>query len=184
MGRAEMSGRRRQICEQRGRWRFAGLAGERRGLSLLGLMVCLSFLVIVLVGIVAAGKWARWSGRQRLSRQCLASVAEALWAYKESEGEFPPAVSSNAELVKYLESAGAARECLEDMGGYVFRDTSQGREILDGWGRPLRYVFEGGAGQRPELLSAGPDEDDPTDDIYAEGLKAVFMKRPTGRRVW
>ena len=39
----------------------------------------------------------------------------------------------------------------------------------------LRYVFDSGAGQRPELKSQGPDPNDPADDIYAPALQAVFI---------
>ena len=149
--------------------------GQPKGLGLMGLMGWLGVLVIVLVGIVAAANWARQSGRERLTRRSLDKLAEAVAAYKQAEGEFPPAVSSNAELLKYLDSAEPARKSLEAMGEYVFRVTSKGREILDGWARPLRYVFDGAANARPELVSDGPDGQDPADDIYAQRLGPTFM---------
>ncbi len=170
-----MSGKSRQAWGRNCRGALAAEEPEPRGLGLLGLMGWLGFLVILLVGVVAAANWARQSGREKLTRQCLNALGEALVAYRQAEGEFPPTVSSSAELVKYLKSVAAAQERLEGMGEHVFDTTSRGREILDGWGRPLRYVFDGGAGQRPELKSQGPDPDDPADDIYAEGLQAVFI---------
>ena len=148
---------------------------QPKGLGLMGLMGWLGVLVIVLVGIVSAANWARQSGRERLTRRSLSALAGALGAYKQAEGEFPPGVSNNAELVRYLESVEPARELLEAMEGYVFRVTSQGREILDGWGRPLRYVFEGGADAQPELVSDGPDGQDKADDIYAQGFGLRFV---------
>ncbi len=170
-----MSGKGRQAWGRNCKEPLAAEKPQPKGLALLGLMGWLGFLVILLVGVVAAASWARQSGRQKLSRQCLKTLAEALIAYRQAEGGFPPTVSCNAELVKYLKSVGSAKECLEGMGEHVFGTTSTGREILDGWGRPLRYVFDGGPGQRPELKSQGPDPDDPADDIYAEGLQAVFI---------
>ena len=148
---------------------------QPKALGLLGLMGWLGFLVILVLGIVAAASWARQSGRQMLTRQCLRTLAEALVAYRQAEGEFPPTVSSSAELLKYLKSLPAAQQRLQDMGEHVFDTTTTGRQILDGWGRPLRYVFDGAPGQRPELKSQGPDPDDPADDIYAEGLQEVFI---------
>ena len=183
MGKAAMSGKRRQIWDQNCKRAVPPEQGQRKGLGLLGLMGWLGFLVILLVAIVAAASWARQAGREKLTRQCLKAVEQALLAYRQAEGEFPPTVSNSVELVKYLKSVGPAQKRLEEMGEHVFRTTSRGKEILDGWGRPLRYVFDGGAGQRPELKSQGPDEDDPADDIYAEGLQAVFIEHSPKRAV-
>ncbi len=170
-----MSGKSRQVWGRNCHGPLAAEELEPRGLALLGLMGWLGFLVILLVGIVAAANWARQSGRQKLTRQCLKTLAEALVAYRQAEQEFPPTVSCSAELVKYLKSVPPAQQRLEGMREHVFHTTNTGRQILDGWGRPLRYVFDGGPGQRPELKSQGPDPDDPADDIYAEGLQAVFI---------
>ena len=154
-------------------------APEPSGLGLAGLMAWLVFLVIVLVTLVATSNWARMSGRDRLSRQSLAHVAHAVLAYKQATGEFPPAVSSNAELIKYLNSAKPSKDRIDAMPQHILGTTTKGKEILDAWGRPLRYVFDAGAGATPELISNGPDTDDPTDDIYNETLKTASLESST-----
>ena len=154
---------------------FLAEHGQPKGLGLIGLMGWLGVLVIILVGTVAAANWARQSGREELTRRSLDKLAQAVAAYKQSEGDLSPGVASNAELLKYLNSVEPARKSLATMGGYVFRPTSNGNEILDGWARPLRYVFDGNANARPQLVSDGPDGQDEADDIYAQGLGPTFV---------
>ena len=175
MGKIIMSGKSRQAQSLNRKEDLIVKMPEPRGSALLVLMEWLGFLVLLLVAAVAAANWTSQSGRQILTRQCLDTLAEALVAYKQVEGEFPPTVASTGELMKYLKSVPQAQQRLEQMAEHIIDPTSGGQEILDGWSRPLRYVFDSGAGQRPELKSQGPDPNDPADDIYAPALQAVFI---------
>ena len=147
--------------------------GHRKGLALLGLAGLMAFLVIVLVVAVVLASWVRQSGKERLTCQTLDALAGVLRVYHQATGEFPPTVSSNAQLIEYLNKVEPARKAVEDMPAHVFRSTSSGNEILDGWGRPVSYVLDA-ATNRPKLISEGPDGDDPADNLYAEGLGSEF----------
>ena len=148
-------------------------AGHKEGLALLGLAGLMAFLVIVLVVTVVLASWVRRSGKERVSCQTLNALAGALRVYQQATGEFPPTVASNAQLIEYLNKVEPSRKALEDMPTYVFRTTTGGNEILDGWGREVSYVLDA-ATKRPRLSSEGPDGDDPADNLYAEGLGAEF----------
>jgi type II secretory pathway pseudopilin PulG len=145
-----------------------------KGLALLGLTGLIAFLVIMLVVIVVMASWVRKTGKEKLTRSTLESLASALMVYSQATGQFPPTVSSNAQLLDYLNSVPQARQAADAMPPYVFRTSEAGKEILDGWTRPLTYVFDP-ASARPELISKGPDPADPTDDIYAQGLRPMIL---------
>ena len=159
---------------------FAEDAGRAGGLTLLSLVGLMVLLVILLVAMVATASWVRQSGRERLTRRTLESLAQAVKVYQQSTGEFPPAVSSNADLLRYLGSVQASGQALQEMPAYAFRSTAGGREILDGWSRPLQYVYvfdpkSNNRNNRPELFSHGRDAQDPADDLYADSLRTVPM---------
>lgn len=141
-----------------------------KGLALLGLTALIAFLVIMLVVIVVMASWVRKTGKEKLTRSTLESLASAVMVYNQATGQFPPTVSSNAQLLDYLNSVAQARRAVDAMPPYVFRTSAAGREILDGWARPVTYCLEP-TSRRPELISKGPDSQDPTDDIYAQGLR-------------
>ena len=149
-----------------------------KGLALVWLTLWLGFLVILLMAVVATANWTKQSGQQILTRQCLNNLAQALLAYKQDKGEFPPTVASTAELVKLLKSTPQAQPHLAKMAKHVFDTTSKGPEILDAWSRPLKYVLDSQTGHGPELKSQGPDPNDPADDIYAEQLQDLFIAPP------
>ena len=148
-------------------------ARQREGLALLGLAAVMAFLVIVLVATVVVASWVRQSGKEQLTARTLKALAGAVMVYQKTTGEFPPTVSSNAQLLEYLNKVQPAREALESMPAYVFRNTAAGKEILDGWARPVSYIFDAAA-KRPTLVSQGPDSADPADNLYAEGLGSEF----------
>ena len=159
----------------RPRGRFSpGGSRPNEGLALLGLMGWMVFLTIMLVAIVAMGSWVRKTGKEQLTRRTLEALASAVLVYHQATGEFPPEVSSNSQLLDYLNSLPAARESVQAMPPYVFRTTAAGKEILDGWSRPLSYVYDP-ASHRPELISKGPDSEDLSDDLYAEGLRPAIL---------
>ena len=147
--------------------------GHREGLALLGLAGLMAFLVIVLVVTVVLASWVRQSGKERLTCRTLDALAGALRVYHQTTGEFPPTLPSNAQLIECLNEVEPARKAVEDMPAYVFRTTTDGNEILDGWGREVSYVFDA-ATKRPKLTSEGPDGDDPADNLFAEGLGSEF----------
>ena len=146
---------------------------QMEGLALLGLTVLMAFLVIVLVAVVVIASWVRQSGKEQLTRRTLKALAGALIVYNQTTGEFPPTVASSTQLLDRLNSVPPARQALQAMPPHVFRTTTGGKEILDAWARPLTYVFDPAA-KRPELISKGPDAEDPADDLYARGLRSKF----------
>ena len=146
-----------------------GSGPQSRGIALLGLTALMAFLVIILVVLVVTASWARQSGKEQLTRRTLQALAAAIIAYDQDTGGFPPAISSNAQLLKCLNSVDPARKAVLAMPPHVFRNTAAGKEILDGWGRPLTYVSDPAA-KMVRLFSQGLDADDPADDLYAEGL--------------
>ena len=148
------------------------VAGHRQGLALLGLAGLMAFLVILLVVTVVLASWVRQSGKERLTCRTLDALAAALAEYHQATGDFPPTVDSNAQLIACLNQLAPARAAVEAVPPHVFRATSAGNEILDGWGRPISYVFDAAA-KRPQLFSQGPDPDDPADDLYAESLGSI-----------
>jgi len=145
-----------------------------KGLALLGLMGWMVFLTIMLVAIAAMGSWVRKTGKEQLTRRTLEALASAVLVYNQATGEFPPTVSSNSQLLDYLNSLPPAREAVQAMPPYVFRTTAAGKEILDGWSRPLSYVYDP-VSHQPELISKGPDSQDLTDDLYAQGLHSMTI---------
>ncbi|NIA06841.1 MAG: hypothetical protein GWP14_04240 [Actinobacteria bacterium] len=147
--------------------------GHREGLALLGLAGLMAFLVIVLVVTVVLASWVRQSGKERLTYRTLNALADAVRVYHQTTGEFPPTVPTNAQLLEYLNKVEPARKTVENMPPHVFRNTTAGKEILDGWGRPVSYVLDT-ATKRAKLISEGPDGDDPADNLYAEGLGSEF----------
>ena len=153
-----------QSGEGRAERRLAG------GLSLPGLIGLMSFLVILLVVLVGSGSWVRQSGRQRITRRTLVALDRALVAYNQAAGEFPQRIQSNAQLLERLNGTKASRDILVDLPEHVYKDTARGREILDGWGRPLRYALGGSAAKRGRVFSDGPDQQDRADDIYAQDM--------------
>jgi len=160
----------------RPRGRFSpGDPQPNKGLALLGLMGWIVFLTIMLVAVVVMASWVRKTGKEQLTRRTLQGLSFALMVYHQATGEFPPTVASNSQLLDYLNSLPAAREAVQAMPPYVFRVTAAGhKEILDGWSRPLSYVYDP-ASRQPELISKGPDNQDLTDDIYAEGLHSMAL---------
>ena len=142
---------------------------QGKGIALLGLMALMAFLVIILVMLVVTASWVRQSGKEQMTRRTLQALAAAVIAYDQATGDFPPAVSSNVQLLNYLNSVDPARKAVQAMPPHVFRNTAAGKEILDGWGRPLTYVSDPAA-KMVRLFSQGLDADDPADDLYAEGL--------------
>ena len=179
MGKLAMSEKKRQLGSRHCPAPPTAAPTLPRGSAMLGMMLWISFSLILLVALVATANWARQSGQLLLTRQCLNNLAEALVAYKHAEGQFPPTAPSNAQLLKYLNSIPQAQQRLEEMQEYVFDNTPSGPEILDGWARPLQYVFDSRTGQRPQLKSQGPDPNDPADDIYAHLMQPVFIEKPT-----
>ena len=163
----------RPILEKSSNRRPAANIRQRKGIALLGLAGLMAFLVIVLVVTVMAASWVRQSGREQLTYRTLEALADALKVYQQAAGEFPPTVSSNAQLLAYLNTVEQSREAVEGMPAHMFHITTAGREILDGWGRPVRYISDAAA-KRPKLVSEGPDGDDPADNLYAEGLGSEF----------
>ena len=153
---------------------------QGNGFALLGLLAWLGFLIIVLVATVSLADWLRQTGREKISRQGMQALANALSVYAQDQGAFPPA-ATGAELTSYLHKVDQAKEAMENTGDYVFRQTSKGREILDGWSRPIRYVLPPDAAKAPVLISEGPDANDPADDIYMEDWKVRVEIAPPGR---
>ena len=140
------------------------------GLTLPGLMGLMGSLVILLVVLVGVANWVRQSGKERITRGTLETLSRALAEFERAKGVFPQAVSSNSQLLGQLEEVEASRKVLADLGEHVYRDTAGGKEILDGWARPVRYSVEGSGPRRGRVFSDGPDEQNRADDIYAEGL--------------
>lgn len=152
-----------------------GQRGRAKGVALLNLLGLMVLLVIMLVVIVATASWVRQSGRESLTRRTLESLSQSVAMYEESAGEFPPAVSSNAELVRYLGSVESSGRVLEGVPAYAFRHTPGGREILDGWGRPVRYAL---SATKAELISDGRHADDHSDDILRSVPKSSQPEGP------
>jgi type II secretory pathway pseudopilin PulG len=170
-----MYGEDREIAELQSRPFWPGRRGCAKGVALLNLLGLMVLLVIMLVVIVATASWVRQSGRESLTRRTLESLSQALAMYEESAGDFPPAVSSNAELVRHLGSLESSGQVLKAMPAYAFRHTPGGREILDGWGRPLRYAL---SGTRAELISEGRHADDHSDDVHRSVPKSSLPEGP------
>ena len=152
---------------------FPATAARRKGLALLGLAGVMACLVILLVATVVLASWVRQSGKERLTCRTLDALALAVQEYHQAGGEFPPTVSSNAQLVACLNSVEQSRAAVQAMQPHVFRDAAGGPEILDGWARPLSYALDSTTA-RPQLFSQGQDPDDPADNLYAASLGSEF----------
>lgn len=146
---------------------------NRKGMALLGLAGVMACLVILLVATVVLASWVRQSGKERLTCRTLDALALAVQEYHQAGGEFPPTVSSNAQLVACLNSVEQSRAAVQAMQPHVFRDAAGGPEILDGWARPLSYALDSTTA-RPQLFSQGQDPDDPADNLYAASLGSEF----------
>lgn len=141
---------------------------QHRGLGLLGAVIAMAVMIVVLVALVGGASWVRKSGREMMTQQTLAGLSDALAAYRQATGKYPPAGQSNADLLRQLRQVRASQEALEKMPPPAFRQTATGQEILDAWSRPVRYVFDSASSAAPELFSEGPDSQRRDDDIYAE----------------
>jgi hypothetical protein len=111
--------------------------------------------------LVAAGIWvAHWSSagqreavvkaQLRDAHTCLRAVADAIEAFREKSGAYPPGAGT-AALRKKLKDAGAGR-------GIAALAVDRDGEILDPWGRPLRYRAPGESHRDSyDLYSTGPN---------------------------
>ena len=133
------------------------------------LLVALTLFVVISLG---AGLW--WGHEQEKERHkarwttaIQTVVMGALEAYHEEAHSYPP--GDTQSLIRYLtgnhpgKSLGddpavlAADPWLHSLARGAF--DANLTVVLDGWGRPIRYIPDGGPGRKPLLISAGPDGD-------------------------
>ncbi|MFP4052372.1 MAG: type II secretion system protein [Phycisphaerae bacterium] len=152
-------------------------AGRRKphsaaGFTLVELLVVMFIMSVIVALIVGVGKYVSDGAGTKQTRAAQAIVMRAIAAYHD-QFKFYPDVDTTKKLTDALEESEDAWKIMTGMGQDHF--SGAGGMLTDGFGNEMRYKPKGGFGDRPVLISAGPDgvfgEDDDDkggDDIYSD----------------
>lgn len=143
---------------------------ERRGFTLVELLIVIAILGILMSLVTAGAQSARKRASVAKAKSTIAGLETAIAMYHGDMGAYPP--TGNAALVEAI--AGESDDP-DWQGPYMeFKeDELSGGELLDSWGQPYVYVsVNGGAPSHRtrsyDLYSLGPngqDDDGTGDDV-------------------
>ena len=147
-------------------------ANARRGFTLVELLVVMFIMAIIVALIVGVGKYVADQAAIKQTRAAQAVISRAIALYYD-QYKFYPNVDSTDKLASALRNSPKAKEMLNKLSEENL--SGSGGIMADGFGNEMRYKPKGGFGDRPVLISPGPDgefgEDKPDmggDDIYSD----------------
>ena len=123
-------------------------------MSVVDWLLSVTVIGIALGGAVVVSDWFRAQTSWRQTRTTLRQLRQALVNYEKALGAWPPAPTP-AALEAMLAQPDAA-EALRVVSHK--RDPAGGLAVVDGYGRPIRYVVQSQDGRsEADFVSAGPD---------------------------
>ncbi|MFP4106419.1 MAG: type II secretion system protein [Phycisphaerae bacterium] len=155
----------------------------RRAFTIIELLAVLVIIGILVALAVAVSTYLMDRAQEDATRGTMELTLQALDAFYEKTGEYPPGdggTDSGEVLLEWLTgrtddypersapvkaAMGFLSRLPEDAIGLA--EDNSGQRIVDGWGNPIRYE-KSGVGNTPRLISAGPDGDFDTveDNVY------------------
>ena len=147
--------------------------GSRKGrcaFTLVEMLVVVGIIAVLVTIVVGVSQIVIARAAVERTRVNMQVILQAIEAYRESEGAYPSATSN---LFVLLKGNTAAAKKLASLPGDAIKDVGSGDCFVDGFGQPLDYSPDDGAGGTPLLESAGADGDpDPpntADNIRSDG---------------
>jgi len=145
--------------------------GLRRGaFTLIELLAVMLILGVLLALIVSITPYIQNEAAVRKTKARLKIVGSALDVYFDAEGKYPddrdpeepvpPRMVPEPPLyIVQLMNILANHPKTRDIVGALPKDAWAGKDhsLLDGWGMPVQYSWTGGMGNKPLLISGGPD---------------------------
>lgn len=159
-----------------------------KAFTLIELMVVMAILAILVSLITSVSGYIMRQGREKETVNIMAIVSEAMQAYRDQAGFYPPMRDKSTDpsdvnveftgdcLAKHLvgdypsaddpkpyAAVKAAKDVLARLPKTA-GDVIGGSPVLDGFGGTMRYKKDGALGGGPLLISAGPDKKFPSPD--------------------
>jgi hypothetical protein len=135
--------------------------GKPRIIRITVLFFCILIFVFLLISLSFPPIQSILNSPRTATLTLIAQLDIALKSYLTEYGELP-ASSKNSRLLPILRGQNPRHIVLMEFNAYSI---SSNREILDGWGTPLRFEFQ--FPDRYKILSAGADTSFQTDDDLA-----------------
>ncbi|MEX0654819.1 MAG: type II secretion system protein [Phycisphaeraceae bacterium] len=128
---------------------------RRRGMTLVELAVGLALVSAVMSGLVLVNRTLRLEAAEAETRQTLVVLQHALRAYTDAAVPSDPPSGPVGDALATLQAHPAAAAHLAELD--LTRDAHGQLQVLDGYGRPIRYQARDGDRPLPaSFVSAGP----------------------------
>jgi general secretion pathway protein G len=125
---------------------------RQAGMNLIEIIIVIALIGLVMSIVVTNLVGTQDEAMKDAARLAMVRMQQSLQLYRVHNGSYP---SSEQGLQALVSDPGNARSW---RGPYI-----EAEKLNDPWGRPFRY--ESG-GREFQIVSDGPDANDPSDDIY------------------
>ncbi len=115
----------------------------------------LTILTILVAMAVGVGNYVMDKSKKITTQEVQALVMRAVDAYQTTVGGYPADSTDTSGLVTALKSQRLSKEIFDRIPADNLDST--GAKIIDGYGKEMKYISNGGAGNAPVLISGGKD---------------------------
>ncbi len=139
----------------------------RRGFTLIEMLAVLFIMGILVALVVGVSRYVLESASRKETAASQVIVLEAVRAYYDDTGEYPPDSvddpvttdinEDGVDLLNLLKANSAATEKLRNLPAAALSGGDPA--VKDAFGRQMRYLKAGGRGGKPVVISAGADGD-------------------------
>jgi len=157
------------------------------GFTLIELLAVIVILGIIVALVISVGAYLRNEGSRKSTVATMDIIANAVAAFQEENGKPPleavptsPTGTDEAQakircqnLYTWLQGVKRSADLLAALPEDAIDKTASPWCFLDGYGNAIDYKMNGGVGNKPVLISAGPDGKFSTtgDNIRSDGRK-------------